>query len=61
MDRKDMTAKQIAQSVWEEMKTRHIDEITSMQENHFKDCARVVSAQMAEREMVMKELGHLLK
>jgi len=61
MDRKDMTAKQIARSVWEEMKTRHEHEIASMQANHVKECARIVSAQMAERERIAKELGSLLK
>jgi len=60
MDRKDMTARQIASSVWKEMKTRHTNEIASMQENHFKECARIVSAQMAERERIAKELNGLL-
>jgi hypothetical protein len=61
LDRKDMTAKEIAKSVWEEMKTRHKHEIATMQENHFNDCTRIVSAQLQECEMVIKEIGYLLK
>lgn len=59
-DRKDMTAKQIARSVWEEMKERHERELADLQRNHCKDVIRVVTSQMAERENMRKELSNLL-
>lgn len=59
-DRKDMTAKQIARSVWEEMKERHERELVDLQRNHCKDVIRVVTSQMAERENIRKELSNLL-
>ncbi len=59
-DRKDMTAKQIARSVWEEMKERHERELVDLQRNHCKDVIRVVTSQMAERENMRKELSNLL-
>ena len=59
-DRKDMTAKQIARSVWEEMKERHEKELVDLQRNHCKDVIRVVTSQMAERENMRKELSNLL-
>lgn len=59
-DRKDMTAKQIARSIWEEMKERHEKELVDLQRNHCKDIVRVVTSQMAERENIRKELGNLL-
>ena len=59
-DRKDMTAKQIARSVWEEMKERHERELVDLQRNHCKDVVRVVTSQMAERENIRKELSNLL-
>lgn len=60
LDRKDMTAKQIARSVWEEMKERHERELVDLQRNHCKDIVRVVTSQMAERENMRKELSNLL-
>jgi len=59
-DRKDMTAKQIARSIWEEMKERHEIEITDLYRNHCKDVIRVVVSQMAERDNIRKELSNLL-
>ena len=59
-DRKNMTAKQIARSVWEEMKERHERELVDLQRNHCKDVIRVVTSQMAERENIRKELSNLL-
>lgn len=55
-----MTAKQIARSVWEEMKERHERELVDLQRNHCKDVIRVVTSQMAERENMRKELSNLL-
>ncbi len=59
-DKKNMTAKQIARSVWEEMKERHERELVDLQRNHCKDVIRVVTSQMAERENMRKELSNLL-
>lgn len=61
LDRKNMTAKQIARSVWEEMKERHERELVDLQRNHCKDVIRVVTNQMAERDNMKKELSDLLK
>ena len=59
-DKKNMTAKQIARSVWEEMKERHERELVDLQRNHCKDVIRVVTSQMAERDNIKKELNSLL-
>lgn len=56
-DRKDMTAKQQARVLWEEMKERHERELANLHIIHCKDVIRVIGSHMAERDNVIKVLG----